>query len=80
MLPKAMPLDDDDPIDFDWLGENFELSGGHVRNAVLRAGMLAAHGDKPLSMAMTYDAAAAEYRELGKLAPPNPYAEEEEDW
>ena len=79
MLPEKLPQDDDDPIDFDWLGENFELSGGHVRNAVLRAGMLAAHADAPLSMAMTYEAAAAEYRELGKLAPPNPYAEEE-DW
>jgi SpoVK/Ycf46/Vps4 family AAA+-type ATPase len=74
MLPPEMPQDDEG-IDFDWLGETFELSGGHVRNAVLRAAMVAADADKALSNRMVYDAAAAEYRELGKLAPPYPFDE-----
>lgn len=68
MVPPELPQDDDG-LDLDWMGAQFELSGGHVRNAVLRAAMYAADGDGALSMRMLYDAAAAEYRELGKLAP-----------
>jgi AAA+ superfamily predicted ATPase len=68
MLPPELPQDDEG-LDLDWMGQTFELSGGHVRNAVLRAAMLAAHHDKALTMRMLYDAAAAEYKELGKLAP-----------
>ena len=75
MLPDEMPQDDAG-IDFDWLGETFELSGGHVRNAVLRGAMIAADADKPLTNRMMYDAAAAEYRELGKLAPAYPFDDE----
>lgn len=78
MLPPELPLDDDgDPADWEWLGDSFELAGGHVRNAVLRAAMLAAEADKAVGMRHLYDAAAAEYRELGKLAPPFPF---DEDW
>ena len=73
MLPPEVPLDDDDPLDLDWMAGAFELSGGHVRNAVLRAGMMAADSGASLSMRTLYDAAAAEYRELGKLAPPYPF-------
>ncbi len=72
MLPSRLPQDDEG-LDFDWMGESFDLTGGHIRNAVLRAGMFAADTDKPLSMRMFYDAAAAEYRELGKLAPAYPF-------
>ncbi|MBM4342130.1 MAG: ATP-binding protein [Deltaproteobacteria bacterium] len=72
MLPPRLPQDDDG-IDFEWMGESFDLTGGHIRNAVLRAGMFAADLDRPLSMRMLYDAAAAEYRELGKLAPGYPF-------
>lgn len=72
MLPPRLPQDDDG-IDFEWMGESFDLTGGHIRNAVLRAGMFAADLDRPLSMRMLYDAAAAEYRELGKLAPAYPF-------
>ncbi len=72
MLPSQLPQDDDG-IDFEWMGESFDLTGGHIRNAVLRAGMIAADLDRPLSMRMIYDAAAAEYRELGKLAPGYPF-------
>ncbi len=73
MLPAEVPLDDDDPLDLEWMAEAFELSGGHVRNTVLRAGMMAADSGASLSMRTLYDAAAAEYRELGKLAPAYPF-------
>lgn len=76
MLPAEMPLDDDDPLDLEWLAEGFELSGGHVRNTMLRAGMMAADASVSLSMRTLYDAAAAEYRELGKLAPAYPFDED----
>ena len=77
MVPPEMPLDErNDPADWDWLGETFELAGGHVRNAVLRAAMLAADAGKSVGMRHLYDAAAAEYRELGKLAPPYPFDDE----
>jgi SpoVK/Ycf46/Vps4 family AAA+-type ATPase len=77
LLPREMPQDDEG-LDVDWMGEAFELTGGHVRNAVLRAAMYAAEGQSVdgkagLSMRMLYDAAAAEYRELGKLAPAYPF-------
>ncbi len=77
MVPPELPMDDKgDPADWDWLGETFELAGGHVRNAVLRAAMLAAEAGKSVGMRHLYDAAAAEYRELGKLAPPYPFDDE----
>lgn len=72
MLPQRMPVAADG-IDFDWLGSTFDLTGGHIRNAVLRAGMIAVDADKPVSNRMMYEAAAAEYRELGKLAPAYPF-------
>jgi SpoVK/Ycf46/Vps4 family AAA+-type ATPase len=75
MMPPELPVDDDG-LDLDWMGESFELSGGHIRNAVLRAGLLAADADRPLTMRMLYEAAAAEYRELGKLAPPYAFDDE----
>lgn len=78
MLPPELPLDEEDPLELDWMGESFELSGGHIKNATLRAGMMSADSEGGLSMRMLYDAAAAEYRELGKIAPA--YAFEEEDW
>ncbi len=78
MLPPELPLDADDPLELDWMGESFELSGGHIKNTMLRAGMMAADGARGLSMRMLYDAAAAEYRELGKIAPV--YAFEDEEW
>jgi hypothetical protein len=72
MLPGRLPIDDEG-LDFDWMGSSFELTGGHIRNAMLRAGMIAADANKPLTMRMFYDAAATEYKELGKLAPAYPF-------
>ena len=65
LLPPSAPLQDD--IDFDELGAQFELSGGHIRNVVLRAAMNAADLDQPIGMSVLWDAAVAECREMGIL-------------
>ena len=75
MLPEEMPVADD--LDLEWIGDNYVLNGGHIRNAILRAALLAADADTPLTMALALDAINAEYRELGKLAP---VYTAEEDW
>jgi hypothetical protein len=75
MLPSRLPVEDD--LDFEWMGEAFELSGGHIRNAVLRAGLYVADAGGVLTQRQLYDAAAVEVRELGKLAPAYPF---DDDW
>ncbi len=56
------------------LGELFEMSGGNIRNAAVRAAFLAAAEDKPIDMATILLAAERESREMGLLtrsaAPP----------
>jgi SpoVK/Ycf46/Vps4 family AAA+-type ATPase len=65
LIPAECPIADD--IDFDELGANFELSGGHIKNAVVRAAYRAAARDG----AITYDdvefAAEQECKNAGKL-------------
>lgn len=65
LLPPGAPLSPD--IDFEALGEAFELSGGHVRNAVLRAALEAAECKASINHAMLWVAATAEAREMGQL-------------
>jgi len=47
LVPSGCPVADD--IDFDILGEYFELSGGHIKNAVIRAAYRAYGLDRPIS-------------------------------
>ena len=70
MLPREMPLDDD--LDLEWIGKSYDLSGGHIRNATLRAALLAADAGTALTMDLALKAVNAEYRELGRLPPPPP--------
>lgn len=65
MIPARAPTTDN--IDFDALGEVFTLSGGHIRNAVLRASFLAATNGGPIDQENLFDAAVAEAREMGQL-------------
>jgi SpoVK/Ycf46/Vps4 family AAA+-type ATPase len=65
MIPAETPIDDD--IDFYHLAERYELSGGFIRNIVLRAAFLAARDDLPIAMSHLELAAEAEYRERGSL-------------
>jgi hypothetical protein len=65
LIPAATPIDE--PLRFDELGEDFVLSGGHIRNAVLRAAFAAAAAGRGLQHMDLVDAANAEYRGLGHV-------------
>ena len=65
MIPKETPLHG--AIDFHRLAKNFELSGGFIRNVVLRAAYAAAQEGKGLSMIHLERAARSEYADRGSL-------------
>jgi len=65
LLPAEAPLDTE--LDFDLLGKCFELSGGSIKNAVLRSAYRAAAKSTPLSMDLFEDAAKRECQAAGKL-------------
>ncbi|OIP42249.1 MAG: hypothetical protein AUK47_04790 [Deltaproteobacteria bacterium CG2_30_63_29] len=50
LLPESAPLAHD--LDFEMLGAAFELSGGHIRNAIFRAALRAADGDRAIAHAL----------------------------
>jgi hypothetical protein len=54
-------------LDHDVLGESFELSGGAIKNAVLRAAYRAAAQGQPLTMDGFEEAARRECQAAGKL-------------
>lgn len=66
MLPAEAPVARD--LDFATLARRFELSGGFIRNVVLRAAYLAANQGHPIAMAHMLEAADDEYRDRGALA------------
>ncbi len=55
-------------IDHDKLARRFELSGGRIRNAVLRAAFLAASEEQSISVGHLERAVALEYRDAGSLS------------
>jgi AAA+ superfamily predicted ATPase len=69
MLPGSAPVDAS--IDFAGLARRFELTGGYIRNAALRAAFLAADEDVPIAHAHLEHAARLEYEGMGKIAPPH---------
>ena len=60
MLPAAAPVSDD--IDWKFLAEKFELSGGHIKNIVLAAAFMAAGEGEPISMRHLLRAAVTELK------------------
>ncbi len=54
-------------LDFGWLARTYEMSGGHIRNAVLRAAYMAAEEGGGLSQERLRRAADAEYKALGRV-------------
>jgi SpoVK/Ycf46/Vps4 family AAA+-type ATPase len=66
LLPAKAPvvLNEDDLA---YLAERFELSGGSIKNAVLRAAYSAAETDADIGIDLLEGACVQEYRELGKL-------------
>ena len=66
MIPKAAPIAGD--VDFGLLGERFKMSGGNIKNSVVRAAYLAASsGLTALDHATLVTAARLEWSELGNL-------------
>ncbi|MSP59243.1 MAG: ATP-binding protein [Myxococcales bacterium] len=75
MFPEKARLGDD--LDLVEIGHRFELSGGSIRNAIVRAAFLAADAGTPILQKHLLLAAAREAREMGalvadprKVAPP----------
>lgn len=65
LVPSACPVDPD--LDWDELGERFELSGGHIKNAVLRGAYQAAEEGVVLNMRHLEFAARQECKNAGKV-------------
>ncbi len=55
------------PLDFSSLARRFQISGGYIRNAALRAAFLAAEERTPLTQDHLERAVRLEFREVGKL-------------
>lgn len=67
-LSPAIPRAAD--VDLDVLADLFELSGGHIKEAVLRAASIAyGSKDKQVTQELLIRSAQLEYKKLGKLAP-----------
>lgn len=54
-------------IDFDYLAEKIELSGGYIKNIILNALFLAAKEGNRISMKHILESTVSEYRKLGKV-------------
>lgn len=65
LVPDACPVDPE--VDWEDLGDRFELSGGHIKNAVLRAAYQAAAEELPLGMKHLEFAARQECKNAGKV-------------
>jgi len=65
LLPEEVPLEA--PLPFESLGERFELSGGYIRNALLRAAYRAREARQDLSLAVIEEVTAEECKAAGKL-------------
>ena len=66
MIPVTAPLGPE--VDFRALAERFQMTGGYIKNAAMRAAYLAATSEpKLISQAVLERAAALEWEEMGKL-------------
>jgi SpoVK/Ycf46/Vps4 family AAA+-type ATPase len=64
LMPSRAPVG---KVDYARLGKTFELSGGHIKNAILRAAYLAAQRDTVLDYDLLAEAAEKECAAAGKL-------------
>jgi AAA+ superfamily predicted ATPase len=66
MMPAEAPVARN--VDYEALAGKYDVSGGIIRNIVLRAAYLAAHAGKSIEMKHLQEAAEMEYRDRGALA------------
>jgi len=67
LIPASAPTEGE--LQLDVLADRFIMSGGHIRNAVLRAAFLAASEGTSITSATLSRAARLEYEAMGKIAP-----------
>jgi SpoVK/Ycf46/Vps4 family AAA+-type ATPase len=65
LIPASAPVAEGIP--FELLGQHFEISGGHIKQAVLRSAFYARRANSAINLQHMVDAAVAECRELGML-------------
>ena len=65
MIPEEAPVEG--VLDLEWISEKFELAGGNIKNAVLRAAFWAAERGRGIQIEDLELAAEKESREIGKL-------------
>lgn len=63
---RALPISGD--FDFRHLAQRFEMSGGHIRNAVIRAAFKAAHSGQKITQQLLLRAAQIEYATMGRIS------------
>jgi len=66
LIPKNAPVHDD--ISYTALARQFEMSGGHIKNAIFLASIEAAEAQRKIDHDTLWDAAQIIYRELGHMA------------
>jgi hypothetical protein len=66
MVPAKAERADD--LDFERLANELVMSGGYIKNAVLRAAFLAAEDDAPITNKHLWRAARCEYESMGKIS------------
>ncbi len=64
-FPKATPLDDD--VNWDYLAQRFELTGGNIRNIALAAAFFAVEDDQSVTMTHLLRAIQREFQKMGKI-------------
>ncbi len=69
LLPPAAGLTE---VDFHALAERFEMTGGYIKNAVVRAAVIAARAGRALAAEDLWSGAHHEYAEMGKVMPQLP--------
>ncbi|MCA9562235.1 MAG: AAA family ATPase [Myxococcales bacterium] len=65
LIPKDTPIKGE--IDFDYLADEFELTGGQIKNAIVRAAYRSVAAGEGLNIAALEDAAHQQAKEAGKL-------------
>jgi len=67
LLPPSTGIHDH--IDFHALAEKFEMTGGYIKNAVVRAAVIAARAGREITPEDLWAGAHHEYVEMGKVMP-----------
>jgi hypothetical protein len=65
MFPPRVPLAPD--IDWDRVASQFEMAGGYIKKAALRAALIAAEQRRPITTEDLIAAGKHEYREMGRI-------------